>query len=55
VTLAANTTTLARLGPVLGDVLASARVAEHALETRADLADDVVEVADIAFVPAQEG
>jgi len=55
VTLAANPTTVARLAPALGDVLASARVVAHALATRPDLGDDVVEVADIAFVPAQEG
>ena len=54
VTLAANATTLARLAPALGDVLASARVASHTLDTRADLADDVVEVAGVVFVPAQE-
>ena len=54
VTLAANATTLARLAPALGDVLASARVASHALDTRADLADDTVEVAAVVFVPAQE-
>ena len=53
-TLAANATTHARLAPALGDVLASARVASHTLDTGTDLADDVVEVADVVFVPAQE-
>jgi valyl-tRNA synthetase len=55
VTLAASATTLARLEPALSDVLASARVSSHTLTERSELADDVVEVADITFVPAQEG
>jgi hypothetical protein len=55
VTLAANPVTIARLDPVLADVLRSARVAAHTLEARAALADGVVEIRDIAFTPAQEG
>jgi valyl-tRNA synthetase len=55
VTLAASPATIARLEPVLADVLRSARVAAHTLEPRAALADGVVEVGDIAFTPAQEG
>jgi valyl-tRNA synthetase len=55
VTLAGSPATVTRLGRVLGDVLAAARVEAHTLAPRAELADDVVEVADIVFVPAQEG
>jgi valyl-tRNA synthetase len=55
VTLAAAPATIARLEPVLGDVLASARVASHILEPRAALADGSVEVGDITFALAQEG
>jgi valyl-tRNA synthetase len=47
-TLAANAPTLARVGPVLGDVLAAVRCREHRLEERA-LADGAFEVAAARF------
>jgi valyl-tRNA synthetase len=55
VTLAAHPAMIDRLEPVLGDVLASARVEAHDIEARTALADGTVEVVDITFVPAQEG
>jgi len=55
VTLAANAATLARLAPVLDDVLASARATGHVLESRDALADGAIEVTGIAFAPVQEG
>ncbi len=54
VTLRANPATAARLEPVAADVMASARVERHALSPVAELADDVFEVADVAFVEATE-
>jgi valyl-tRNA synthetase len=55
VTLAANPAMVDRLRPVLGDVLASARVEAHDVEPRGTLADGAVDVVDISFVAAQEG
>jgi valyl-tRNA synthetase len=54
-TLEASPATMGRLAPVLADVLASSRVASHAFEPREALPDGAVEVAEITFVPAQEG
>jgi valyl-tRNA synthetase len=48
-TLAAEPATLARLRPVLSDVLAAARCAEHRLEARADLEPGGFAVAEVAF------
>ncbi len=42
--VAAAPPTVARLDPVRADVMAAARVAEHEVRTRADLADGVVDV-----------
>ena len=55
VALGASPATIARLEPVLADVLASARVSGHTLESRPALADGAVDVADITFASAQEG
>jgi valyl-tRNA synthetase len=52
VTLRASAATLARLTPVVSDVMASARVERHALESAPGLADDAFEVAGIAFAEA---
>jgi valyl-tRNA synthetase len=54
VTLRANPGTVARLAPVARDVMASARVVHHEVATAPGLADDVFEIADIAFVEAAE-
>ncbi len=54
VTLLASPATLARLEPVLADVLASARVTAHTLEPRPALADGIVEVTDVTFAPVEE-
>jgi valyl-tRNA synthetase len=45
----ANPKTLARLEPVLADVLAAARCAEHRLAPRDDLADGEFAIADCVF------
>ena len=52
VTLRGSAATLARLTPVVSDVMASARVERHALESAPGLADDAFEVAGIAFAEA---
>jgi valyl-tRNA synthetase len=52
--LAAEAATLARLAPVLGDVLAAARCAEHRLEPRAGLEAGAFAVADVAFAERAE-
>jgi len=49
-TLAANAKTLARIQPVLSDVLAAARCAAHDLDTRDSLPDDEFEIAAAVFV-----
>jgi len=54
VTLRASPATLTRLAPAIGDVMASARVEAHTLGPKPDLADDVFEVPEIAFVEAAE-
>jgi valyl-tRNA synthetase len=48
-TIAASPKTLARLEPVLCDVLAAARCAEHRLSPRDDLADGEFTIADAVF------
>jgi valyl-tRNA synthetase len=47
--LAANPATLERLAPVLGDVLAGARVAAHTLEASPELEDDAFQVSGAEF------
>jgi hypothetical protein len=54
VTVRANAATLARLAPVVDDVMASARVERHALATEPSVADGAVEIADVAFADAPE-
>ena len=54
-TLAAEAGTLARLRPVLADVLAAARCASHRLETRADLEPGVFVVAGAKFAERPGG
>ena len=54
VTLRANAATLARLAPATSDVMASARVERHAVETVPDLADGELELGAISFVEAAE-
>ncbi len=49
--LRANESTLARLEPVLGDVLAAARILEHRCEAHAELEDGTFEVAEAVFAP----
>jgi valyl-tRNA synthetase len=53
-TLAANAATLARLTPVLGDVLAAARCHAHTLATNDSLEDGVFEIADAVFLEKPE-
>ena len=53
-TLAANAKTLARLAPVLDDVLSAARCGEHTLEERESVADGAFEVADVVFAERPE-
>jgi valyl-tRNA synthetase len=53
--LAAEPATLARLAPVLADVLSAARVAAHRLEPRADLEPGSFAIAEIAFAERAEG
>jgi valyl-tRNA synthetase len=52
--IAANARTLARIEPVLSDVLAAARCAAHDLDTRDSLADDEFAIADAIFVERKE-
>jgi valyl-tRNA synthetase len=52
--LRANPATIARLAPATADVMASARVERHDFEPAPGLADDVVEVGEIAFVEAPD-
>jgi len=54
-TLAAQSATLARLEPVLADVLAAARCAEHRLEERRALEPGAFAVAAIEFAARTEG
>ena len=54
-TLAANPATLARLEPVLGDVLAAARCRAHTLAARDALADAEFAVEDAVFAERPEG
>ncbi|MFM8408999.1 MAG: class I tRNA ligase family protein, partial [Alphaproteobacteria bacterium] len=53
--LAAHPDALARVAPVLGDVLATARVANHDLEARPDLSDGAFEVVEAVFAPPPAG
>jgi valyl-tRNA synthetase len=53
-TLRANAATLGRLASVSADVMASARVDRHALDTAPSLADGAFEVAEVRFVEAAE-
>ena len=52
--LAANAATIATLEGVAKDVLAAARVATHAFETKDSLEAGVFEVVEIAFAPKPE-
>jgi valyl-tRNA synthetase len=54
-TLAAAPATLARVGPVLADVLAAARCTEHRLEERGSLEPGQFAVAAIEFAARPEG
>ena len=53
-TLGANAATHARLGPVLGDVLAAARCHAHTLATDAALEDGAFAVRDAVFAEKVE-
>ena len=53
--LAAEPATLARLAPVLADVLSAARVAAHRLEPRADQEPGSFAVSEITFAERAEG
>ncbi|MBU6283688.1 valine--tRNA ligase, partial [bacterium] len=46
---------LARVAPVLADVLATARVASHDVEARPDLPDGVFEILEATFAPPPAG
>ena len=49
--LAANAATLERVGPVLGDVLAAARCAEHDAQAGSELEDGQFRIVDAQFTP----
>jgi valyl-tRNA synthetase len=54
VTVKANPATIARLAPVAADVMASARVEQHAFLEAPALADGTFEMTDLTFVEAAE-
>jgi valyl-tRNA synthetase len=53
--IAADEATLNALAPVLGDVLAAARVADHATATDASVEPGVLEIRGAVFAPRPEG